>query len=312
MRDASHVETETVDATGEVTTAPTCTTAGVRTFTSAAFENGAFTVQTSEEAISALGHDYVAVVTAPTCTTEGYTTHTCSRCDDTFTDARVDALGHDWSDWTVTTAPTCTEVGEEEQTCSRCGKVDAREVSALGHDLVHHAAQPATCTAIGWDAYDTCRRCDYTTYAELPATGHTAAPAVVENRVDPTCTEKGSYDSVVYCSVCGAELSREAKEIAALGHDLIEHAGKAPTCTEKGWKDYQTCSRCDYTTYAELAALGHDLVNHEAKAPTCTEIGWNAYQTCSRCDYTTYEPVRRSTARYTMAMPPMPICSVRR
>lgn len=77
------------------------------------------------------------------------------------------------------------------------------------------------------------------------------------------------------------------KELPAQ-HDLKQHAAKAPTCTEKGWDAYDTCSRCDYTTYAEQPALNHALVNHDAKAPTCTEIGWNAYDTCSRCDYTTY------------------------
>ena len=77
------------------------------------------------------------------------------------------------------------------------------------------------------------------------------------------------------------------KELPAQ-HDLKQHAAKAPTCTEKGWNAYETCSRCDYTTYAEQPALNHDLVQHEAKAPTCTEIGWDAYKTCSRCDYTTY------------------------
>ncbi|RHV53801.1 hypothetical protein DXB44_05500 [Faecalibacterium sp. OM04-11BH] len=77
-------------------------------------------------------------------------------------------------------------------------------------------------------------------------------------------------------------------ELPALNHDFVQHAAKAPTCTEKGWNAYETCSRCDYTTYAEQPALNHALVNHNAKAPTCTEIGWNAYKTCSRCDYTTY------------------------
>ena len=76
------------------------------------------------------------------------------------------------------------------------------------------------------------------------------------------------------------------KELPALNHDLEQHAAKAPTCTEKGWDAYETCSRCDYTTYAELPAQ-HDLRHHAAKAPTCTEIGWDAYETCSRCDYTT-------------------------
>ena len=77
-------------------------------------------------------------------------------------------------------------------------------------------------------------------------------------------------------------------EKKALGHALVNHAAKAPSCTTVGWNAYNTCSRCDYTTYVEKKALGHALVNHAAKAPTCTEIGWNAYDTCSRCDYSTY------------------------
>ena len=77
-------------------------------------------------------------------------------------------------------------------------------------------------------------------------------------------------------------------ELPALNHDLEQHAAKAPTCTEKGWNAYETCSRCNHTTYTELPALNHDLEQHDAKAPTCTEIGWDAYDTCSRCDYTTY------------------------
>ena len=77
-------------------------------------------------------------------------------------------------------------------------------------------------------------------------------------------------------------------EKPALGHELIHHDAQAPTCTGVGWDTYDTCSRCDYTTYAEKPALGHDLIHHDAQAPTCTEIGWDAYDTCSRCDYTTY------------------------
>ncbi len=77
-------------------------------------------------------------------------------------------------------------------------------------------------------------------------------------------------------------------ELPALNHDLKQHAAKAATCTEKGWDAYEACSRCDYTTRKEIPALNHDFVHHDAQAPTCTEKGWNAYETCSRCDYTTY------------------------
>ena len=84
------------------------------------------------------------------------------------------------------------------------------------------------------------------------------------------------------CEACGSIYDE------ALGHDLIHHDAQAPTCTQIGWDDYDTCSRCDYTTYVEKPALGHTEVHHDAQAPTCTQIGWDAYDTCSRCDYTTY------------------------
>ena len=87
-------------------------------------------------------------------------------------------------------------------------------------------------------------------------------------------------DSLGMCETCGGSYYG--------GHDLVQHAAQAPTCTEKGWDAYDTCSRCNYTTYQEIPALNHALVHHDAQAATCTEIGWDAYDTCSRCDYTTY------------------------
>ena len=92
-----------------------------------------------------------------------------------------------------------------------------------------------------------------------------------------TCSAKA------VCEACGVEYGEKDPD----NHDLIPHEAKAPTCTEKGWNAYETCSRCDHTTYTELPALNHDLEQHAAKAPTCTEIGWDAYEACSRCDYTT-------------------------
>ena len=89
-----------------------------------------------------------------------------------------------------------------------------------------------------------------------------------------TCTSPG------VCAACGGSYYG--------GHDLVQHAAKAPTCTEIGWDAYEACSRCDYTTYVELPAQ-HDLEHHAAKAPTCTEPGWNAYDTCKNCDYNTYQ-----------------------
>ena len=60
----------------------------------------------------------------------------------------------------------------------------------------------------------------------------------------------------------------------------------APSCVAEGVMTYE-CEVCGETKTAAIVVLGHDIVNHEAKAPSCTEIGWDAYETCSRCDYTT-------------------------
>ncbi len=80
-------------------------------------------------------------------------------------------------------------------------------------------------------------------------------------------------------------------EIPALGHDLTYYGAQTATCLEIGWEAYETCSRCGYSTYVEISALGHDLTYHEGKTPTCTEYGWEGYETCSRCDHSTYEEI---------------------
>ena len=275
--------------------------------------------------VNELGHDYKAVVTAPTCTEKGYTTHTCSRCKDSYKDSYVDALDHDMQQAEAAIAPTCTQVGKEAvMKCSRCDHITGgAEIDKLDHNLVQVEAQAPTCTEIGWDAYEYCKRCDYTTYQEKAALNHTAGETVVENNVPATCTEDGSYDNVIYCTVCDAEISRNTVTVDALGHDyeavvtaptcesdgytthdctrcdsvytdtVVDALGhnyvgvvtQEPTCTEKGVKTY-TCQNNNAHTYTEeVDSLGHDLKDVSGLAATCTQPGYTAYQDCSRCDY---------------------------
>lgn len=51
---------------------------------------------------------------------------------------------------------------------------------------------------------------------------HEPGEAVEENRVEPTCTTPGSYEKVVYCSVCGEEISREKVSIPTLAHNYVD------------------------------------------------------------------------------------------
>lgn len=118
---------------------------------------------------------------------------------------------------------------------------------------------------------------------------HEVTEMITQKGEPATCTEVGVYDEVVICSSCKTELSRERTFVDPLGHNMVTHEAKAPTCTEGGYDAYVTCSRCDYSTKGEeLSPVNHTIVSHEAKAATCTEAGHYAYETCSECSYTTY------------------------
>ena len=53
---------------------------------------------TRESADTALGHNHIAVITPPTRDDRGYTTYTCTRCDDSYVDDYVPAIGYDFGD----------------------------------------------------------------------------------------------------------------------------------------------------------------------------------------------------------------------
>ena len=109
---------------------------------------------------------------------------------------------------------------------------------------------------------------------------------VFENEVAPTCTASGSRDSVVYCTVCQAEVSRTKKEIAKLAHTEVTDAAKAPTCTETGLTEGKHCSVCNTVLVKQetVPALGHKEVVDAAVAATCTEAGKTEGKHCSVCN----------------------------
>lgn len=134
-----------------------------------------------------------------------------------------------------------------------------------------------------------------------------------------------------YLTSCNMASTKE------VGHELIHHNKLEPTCTQNGYEAYDTCSKCNYTTYEELPpkghtpsewivdiyptcvtegkryikcivceevlytetieALGHDLVHHDEAEPTPISSG-KAYDTCSRCDYSTREDLSKEEELY--------------
>ena len=163
-----------------------------------------------------------------------------------------------------------------------------------------HEGKTPTCTEVGWDAYFVCRDCGYSTQKEIGPLEHDYGPWILNNNGTHTrtCNRDNSHKETENCS--GGTASCTARAVCAKcgaqygstsDHDLTHHDAKAATCTDIGWKAYDTCKNCTYSTYSEISASGHDLTHHEAKTATCTDIGWNAYDTCSRCEYTTYAEI---------------------
>ena len=66
---------------------------------------------------------------------------------------------------------------------------------------------------------------------------HVPGETVVENNVEPTATTDGHYDNVVYCDICGDEISRETVTVPATGENNNNN-GVPPTGDEArllGW-----------------------------------------------------------------------------
>ena len=79
------------------------------------------------------------------------------------------------------------------------------------HKTVNDTAVGATCTTTGLTEGSHCSNCGEVLVAQkvTNALGHTAGTAVIENEEEATVDSYGRYDEVVYCTVCGAELSRK-------------------------------------------------------------------------------------------------------
>ena len=195
----------------------------------------------------------------PTCT-EG---KICEKCG-----AEYGILGHDWGAWT----PNYASNGTHTRRCKRC---NAEETGSCSGGY-------ATCDTLGM--CNTCGGSYYGGHAwgEWSSAGngtHTRSCTNYCREVDTAkCTGgKATCSAKAVCVECGGEYGEKDPN----NHDLVHLYAKAPTCTEIGWDAYDTCSRCDYTTYVELPALNHDY-QAVTVDPTCEADGYTVF-TCSRC-----------------------------
>ena len=184
---------------GVITTSPTCSDAGVKTYTCTVCS------ETKTEVLNATGHTPVGVAEQPaTCTEAGHTAGVkCSVCGATISGIEeIPATGHtEVIDEAV--AATCTTPGKTEgKHCSVCNEVlvAQEEIPAKGHTEVIDEAVAATCTESGKTEGKHCSVCNEILVAQevIPAKGHVEE---IRNVKEVTDTEDG-YTGDTYCSVC--------------------------------------------------------------------------------------------------------------
>lgn len=193
-----------------------------------------------------------------TCTADGNNEYyTCSKCGGVFADSNGDTettvaeqtigrIPHAFG------APTFTWA-EDHSSCSAaytceygCGETESETCTVVtetvaGADCKHQGTITHTATCG-----------EYTDTVELPGAygEHTSGEPVRENVVEATCKKAGSYEEVVYCTVCSAELSRTQKTIEKLTEHLdcvtIEMNRVESTCvTAGGYDEVTVCTICE-------------------------------------------------------------------
>jgi len=265
---------------GVVTTEPTETVKGVKTFTC---NNDASHTKTEE--IPELGHQCKLHLTAvaaveATCETDGNIAYYECECGKYFEDADavteitdkasvvIPATGHDWDEGTVTTEPGEETKGEKTYTCKNdASHTKTEEIPELGHQCKLHLtaveAKEADCETAGNIAHYVCECGKY--YADSEAETELSEEDVIidaghawsewTETTAPTCTDKGE-ETRICTKECGVD--PETREIPALGHAWGEWITTLEPTVEAKGEERRDCDRCDAYETRELAQLEDD------------------------------------------------------
>lgn len=319
---------------GEITKAPTCTTAGEQQYTCTICN------QTKTEPVKATGHDWQInkILSAATCTSNGIARYICKTCGygenhtiyatghkpeirnkkeatcsstgytgDTYCSVcnkklrlgeTIAKKEHTWVKQDNITA-TCEKGEMEVEKCSVCGETKETQISdPLGHDYGEwKVTKEPTCTKYGTKKR-ICKRCNEYEIDVIDPTGHQHTKII--DQKDATCEEKG-YSGDLYCEDCRL-IIQLGHDIAATGHTWDDgEITKEPTQTATGIKTY-TCKTCHKIRTETIPMLkGHHWDKGTVtKEPTCTEPGEMTYHcTDEDCNESYTETIKATGHQHT-------------
>lgn len=217
---------------GTVTTPPTHTTDGVKTYTCtvcgavktetvpANTEDHTFSTTWSSDsnyhwhAASCIHTDVFSdkeehvwnagVDTTPaTCTKEGVRTFTCTVCGLTKTES-ITALGHAYDSGVITTPAGCTTTGIKTFTCANCGESYTEDVSATGHA---YSSEWTTDASYHWHA----ATCGHTEEKGSYGTHSFPSEATAVDQGD------GTYKFEKKCTECGYSVVVSSANVGDIG-----------------------------------------------------------------------------------------------
>ena len=319
---------------GEITKAPTCTTAGEQQYTCTICN------QTKTEPVKATGHDWQInkILSAATCTSNGIARYICKTCGygenhtiyatghkpeirnkkeatcsstgytgDTYCSVcnkklrlgeTIAKKEHTWVKQDNITA-TCEKGEMEVEKCSVCGETKETQISdPLGHDYGEwKVTKEPTCTKYGTKKR-ICKRCNEYEIDVIDPTGHQHTKIIDQKAA--TCEGKG-YSGDLYCEDCRL-IIQLGHDIAATGHTWDDgEITKEPTQTATGIKTY-TCKTCHKTRTETIPMLkGHHWDKGTVtKEPTCTEPGEMTYHcTDEDCNESYTETIKATGHQHT-------------
>ena len=183
LNDPTHKESETVEANYSVPTEPTCETAGVGRYTTNAFKNAAFKVQTKDVAIPATEHSWGT----PTYTwSNDYSSCTATRvCENDPNHVETETVD---SAYNVITPATCEADGEGKYTATFKNKAFETQSHEITLPATEHSWGTPTYT---WNADNSKCTAERVCLNDPTHKESETVNSVPSYNPEPTCTEGG-------------------------------------------------------------------------------------------------------------------------
>lgn len=261
---------------------------------------------TRETPIDPAAHDMQSVDgKLATCLEAGYEEYEqCTRCDHNTKEV-IQALGHQFVNYTADDNATCISKGTETATCERCEEEDTKAGDAFGdHDMQTVPGKQATCTESGYTEHLACTLCHITVgEEETQAIGHDWEDGICKvcgaagcethdmedvDGLQSTCKSPG-YTAYQVCTICGEIVGKEETPINPDAHAMIDATeAQAATCVAEGIMNTECKYGCGYTDTRIIPVdpATHDMGHTNGKPATCTEPGYTAHKTCALCGET--------------------------